>query len=106
MLWSCLECSTRYALDLRACPHCGSTHREEGDMPKITFYGGPSDARDLKAPVEDVVPDESVEAVDAQTRPSPADRKDLWVSYAVESGGDPHVIASMTKAALIKEYGA
>ena len=45
MLWSCLECSTRYALDLRACPHCGSARREEDDMPKISVHGGASDAQ-------------------------------------------------------------
>lgn len=54
MLWECLECSTRYALDLQACPHCGSDHREE-DMPKITRHGGASDARDIPVAADDDV---------------------------------------------------
>lgn len=40
MLWECLECSTRYAWDLQACPHCGSQSREESGMPKITVAKG------------------------------------------------------------------
>jgi hypothetical protein len=44
MLWECLECSTRYAWDLQACPGCGSDHREESGMPKITVANGATHA--------------------------------------------------------------
>ena len=40
MLWACLECTTRYAFDLQACPHCGSAERQEDGMPKITVARG------------------------------------------------------------------
>ncbi len=41
----CAECTTKYAVGLPKCPHCGSTdHVEDGQpMPKITVHGGPSD---------------------------------------------------------------
>lgn len=42
-LWTCLACTTRYAVGLPACPHCRSTdYEEDGAMPKITRHGGPS----------------------------------------------------------------
>ena len=40
----CTGCTTKYAVGLAKCPHCGSTdHVEDGQpMPKITEHGGPS----------------------------------------------------------------
>lgn len=67
MLWTCLECTTRYAWGLRACPHCGSAERLEDGMAKITVHGGPSDARDVVVPEDNVV-SESDEGSD---QPSP-----------------------------------
>lgn len=54
MLWRCVDCTTGYAVGLAACPHCGST-RKEDEMPKITRHEGPS-----YAPVE--APEVPVEA--------------------------------------------
>lgn len=41
----CTGCTTKYAVGLPKCPHCGSAdHVEDGQpMPKITAHGGPSD---------------------------------------------------------------
>lgn len=41
-LWHCRDCSTAYAVGLRACPHCQSTHYTEEPVPKITRHGGPT----------------------------------------------------------------
>lgn len=42
----CEECTTRFAVGLVACPHCGSGHHHEeteaDDMPKISRGDGPS----------------------------------------------------------------
>lgn len=49
----CDECTTKYAPDAPRCPHCGHTEsHEEGQMPKITVHGGPSDAT-LNPPTPD-----------------------------------------------------
>ena len=41
----CAGCTTRFAVGLKRCPHCGSKDfQEEGTMPKITAHGGASDA--------------------------------------------------------------
>lgn len=44
-LWECKNCTTRYAVGLIKCPHCGSTdHHEDGEQmsPKISRNAGPS----------------------------------------------------------------
>lgn len=39
----CADCTTRFAVGLKECPHCQSTNfQEDGDMPKITAHGGAS----------------------------------------------------------------
>lgn len=42
----CAGCTTKFAVGLKRCPHCGSTdYCEDGqDMPKITVHGGASNA--------------------------------------------------------------
>jgi hypothetical protein len=64
---ACTSCTTKFAVGLTKCPHCGSTeYVEDGDvMAKITRHGGASD---------DTVPtpDEETEAVDA---PAPEDEE-------------------------------
>jgi predicted nucleic acid-binding Zn-ribbon protein len=55
VLWVCLNCGTRYAGTLKACPHCGSAEcvadyeLEEAAVPKITVSGGASHPEDLAA---------------------------------------------------------
>ena len=45
-LWTCTACTTAYAVGAPRCPHCRSEeHVEEGiEMPKITRYGGATNA--------------------------------------------------------------
>jgi RNA polymerase subunit RPABC4/transcription elongation factor Spt4 len=74
MLWVCLGCTTRYAVDSPQCPHCGSTeYIEEGnEMAKITVHGGPSTSDDIGAngaPAGDVQTTD-----DAQTAPAAEDK--------------------------------
>jgi RNA polymerase subunit RPABC4/transcription elongation factor Spt4 len=41
----CEGCTTLFAVGLRMCPNCRSKDfHEEGEMPKITVHGGPSNA--------------------------------------------------------------
>lgn len=64
----CTSCTTKYAVGLPKCPHCGSTdHVEDGQpMPKITVHGGASDKTLAAEP--------DPEAVDApESEPAPAD---------------------------------
>lgn len=45
MLWTCTDCTTRYAVGLLCCPHCGSLdHTEDGSMPKTHADGTVTDA--------------------------------------------------------------
>lgn len=69
MLWECLECSTRYALDLQACPHCHSTERRENGMPKITV------ARGATYPLDDTTVEE--ETAEWPGKPSSASETKL-----------------------------
>ncbi|WP_027933733.1 hypothetical protein [Amycolatopsis thermoflava] len=70
MLWICQECTTAYAVGLLACPHCASTnYLEEGqEMPKITVYGGASNANP-ETTVE--VPGEVVDGPHGEREPLP-----------------------------------
>jgi hypothetical protein len=72
-LWECAECTTKYAVGMPQCPHCGSTVRvneatrppeEDDDMAKVTVHGGPSNALTGLADGEHVL---SAEAVAAAT---------------------------------------
>ncbi|WP_432010182.1 hypothetical protein [Streptomyces cucumeris] len=39
----CEDCTTKFAVGLEECPHCGSTdHREDDGMPKVTVHEGAS----------------------------------------------------------------
>lgn len=43
--WVCAECLTLYSVGAPRCPHCGNTEwYEEGQVPKISRTGGPSNA--------------------------------------------------------------
>lgn len=63
-LWECAECTTKYAVGVPKCPHCGSTVRvneatqppeEDEQMAKVTVHGGPSnEAADEPEEGEDV----------------------------------------------------
>ncbi|GAA1749444.1 hypothetical protein GCM10009734_66670 [Nonomuraea bangladeshensis] len=59
-LWVCLGCSTRFAVGVEACPHCGGTEHEEEGMPKITRLGGASVAP-VHLPKEEPSPGNSSE---------------------------------------------
>jgi hypothetical protein len=73
MLWHCLECTTCYALDLQACPNCGSTNREESGMPKITVHEGPTNAdEELKW----AGTDSSASTNEPETNSEPSEPKD------------------------------
>lgn len=71
MLWECLECTTRYACDLQACPNCGSAERLEDGMAKISVHGGPSEARDVPAADEAEAVVEVEAADEGSEQPSP-----------------------------------
>lgn len=70
----CTGCTTKYAVGLPKCPHCGSTdHVEDGKpMPKITVHGGPSD-KTLSAEAAEVA------------EPAPADESEPEVEGGEES---------------------
>jgi hypothetical protein len=41
---ACEDCTTKFAVGLLKCPHCGSTeYEEDSTVPKISRHGGPSD---------------------------------------------------------------
>lgn len=44
MLWVCAECSSAYSVGAPRCPHCSSTERRDGDVPKISQAGGATNA--------------------------------------------------------------
>lgn len=64
---ACTSCTTKFAVGLPKCPHCGSTdYVEDGDvMAKITRSGGASDDT-LPAPEPVDVPADSPAPQDAQ----------------------------------------
>lgn len=94
-LWVCDDCTTRYAVGLAACPHCGSgdyrpahevdrdgpaDERTEDDMPKITVHGGPTNAA---ATAEEAAPaDEATGDVD-QAAAQPAGTLGAVQAHAV-----------------------
>ncbi len=80
-LWRCTECTTAYAVGLPSCPHCQSTSREDGAMPKITKAGGPSHeavpdaAPEVEHPAPEVEPAEP-EPAPVEKRPRTRARRD------------------------------
>ncbi|WP_424891792.1 hypothetical protein [Streptomyces sp. XH2] len=68
-LWTCDECTTKYAVGLFRCPRCHSTaFHEEGSMPKIARHVGATNAGAASAPE----PPEAAPATEpAVTAPDP-----------------------------------
>lgn len=66
--WTCLECTTAYAVGLQACPNCRATDYEETGMPKITVASGATYTAEEKEAME--WPSETSSSA-SETKPSP-----------------------------------
>lgn len=70
----CAGCTTSFAVGLLRCPHCGSKdYQEDGQMPKITLEGGPSnaaaDAENPRPEPEQDVSEEANSPAESETVP-------------------------------------
>lgn len=103
MLWDCLECHTRYACDLQACPNCGSTDRVEDGMAKISRLRGPSNARDPKLNVkpepDPVVTEDAAPEADAEEPKSDTERGEQPSPGTNSSASTRKTTASSKKSA-------
>lgn len=73
MLSICSGCTCRFAADLTNCPQCG--HLKGAELPKITAYGGASNAADQPEPVPEQVhaaPETPAAEPAAEADPDPA----------------------------------
>lgn len=76
---ACQSCTTRFAVGLKRCPHCGSTDFcEDEQMAKITAHGGATDKTLTPAPEPEAVdvaaaePPDATEDQAAPAQPEPA----------------------------------
>lgn len=100
MLLECLDCSTRFAVGLERCPHCGSTNYTDGDdMAKNTKARGATNAATGETGTD---PEEASE--DLSDAPASSASKAEWVEWA-EAVGAPSEVLEGTKTE-IQEWAA
>jgi hypothetical protein len=79
----CAECTTQFAAELDACPHCGGTDFQEDGMAKISVAMGPSNAvtgEGMPEPKEPKTPEATKEEVPVEGVPAESEDLDEGVS--------------------------